>query len=105
MAKFHGVVGYVQTEETSPGVFSEVVTERACKGDLLRNTQSWESGEHLNPNFNISNRFSIVADAYAYENLEHIRYIQWMGCTKWSVSGVEIQRPRLILSVNGVYNE
>jgi hypothetical protein len=103
MAKFHGKIGYVQTEETSPGVHSEVITERVYKGDLLRNSQKWENGDNLNPNFNINNRFSIVADAYAYENFPYIRYIYWMG-TKWEVNSVTVDRPRLILTVRGVYN-
>lgn len=103
MAKFHGAIGYVRTEETAPGVWEEVTSERSYKGDIIRNSQKMESSENLNPNFNIDNRFSIVADAYAYENFPHMRYIRWKG-TSWSVSSVEIQRPRLILSVRGVYN-
>lgn len=103
MAKFHGVVGYVQTLETAPGVWDEATTERTCKGDIIRNVQKLEFAEQLNPNLNINNRFSIVADDYALSNLSHIRYITWQG-TSWSVSTVEIKHPRLILSVRGVYN-
>lgn len=103
MAKFHGMVGYVQTEETEPGVHAEVVTERAYTGDILRNNQRWEKSEHLNDDFVINNRFSIVADAYAYENFQNIRYIKWIGVC-WKVSSVDIERPRLILTVGGVYN-
>lgn len=103
MAKFHGVIGYIKTEETSPGVHSEVVTERVYTGDILRNNQSFEKSEYLNSNLNIRNRFSIVADAFAYENFPYIRFIQWMG-TKWSVNSIEIERPRIILTVGDVYN-
>lgn len=102
MAKFHGVIGYVRTEETSPGVWEEVVTEKPCKGDILRNVTNTETSENLNPNFTINNRFSIVADAYAEQNYPYIRYITWKG-TSWSVSSAEIRRPRIILSVRGVY--
>ncbi len=104
MAKFHGKIGYVKTEETSPGVHSEVVTEKNYKGDLLRNIRRWETGgENANPDINISNRFSVVADAYAYDNLAHMRYILWRGA-KWKITNIEIQRPRVILTVGGVYN-
>lgn len=103
MAKFHGQVGYVKTEETAPGVYEEVITEKEYKGDILRNVRRWEAGENLNPDFTINNRFSIVADAYAYENFPYIRYLKW-GDIKWQVGSVEIDRPRLILSVRGVYN-
>jgi hypothetical protein len=103
MAKFHGMIGYAQTTETAPGVFTEVVTEHQCVGEILRNNQRWERSEHLNDNLTIDNRFSIVADAYANENFQYMKYILWMG-TKWKVTSVEVQRPRLILSVGGVYN-
>ena len=103
MAKFHGTIGYVMTEETSPGVHTMAVTEKSYTGDILRNSQRWENSENLNPNFNINNRFSIIADAYAYANYDKIRYVLWNG-VKWKVSTVEIFRPRLILSVSGVYN-
>lgn len=104
MAKFQGLIGYIQTEETSPGVYTDVVTERPYKGDLLRNSQRWEaSDERLNDDININNRFSIVADVYAYENMEYIRYIQWNG-VKWRIKKFDVQRPRLILHVGGVYN-
>lgn len=103
MAKFHGMIGYIKTEETAPGVHTEVVTERLYNGDILRNNQSWENSEHLNDNFTITNRFSIVTDQFAYENFPYIRYITYIG-TKWKVDSIEIVRPRMIISVKGVYN-
>lgn len=103
MAKFYGVIGYSETVETSPGVWAEQVTERTYTGDVLRNTRRWENGEHLNDDLNINNSISIVADAFAYQNFFAIRYAQWMG-SRWKVTNVEVQRPRLILTLGGVYN-
>lgn len=103
MAKFHGSIGYVTTEETAPGVHSEVATERPYTGDILRSNQRWEGTDQLNDNFNINNRFSIVADEFAYTNLQLIRYILWNG-NKWKVNSAEIQRPRIVLTIGGVYN-
>ena len=68
MAKFYGVIGYGEVEETSAGVWEEVITERAYKGDILRNTRRWENGQQLNDDLTINNSFSVVADAYAYQN-------------------------------------
>ncbi len=105
MAKFHGIVGYVLTEETSPGVFTESdpPIEKTYFGDVIRMTSKTMSGESVNDNFTINHRISIVADPFAYENFCYIRYVNWMG-TLWKVSSVEVQRPRLILAVGGVYN-
>ena len=104
MAKFYGVIGYAETKETAPGVWREVITERSYYGDVIRNTRRWESSEHLNDDLNVNNLISIVADAYANENFFAMRYITWMG-SKWKVTNVEVQRPRLILTIGGLYNE
>lgn len=102
--KYYGVIGYVDTVETSPGVWTESkVTKRTYTGDVIRNTRRRESGENLNDDININNEISIVADAYANQNFHLIRYAEWMG-TLWKVTNVDVQPPRLILSLGGVYN-
>lgn len=103
MAKFYGVVGYVDTKETAPGVYTEVATERKYYGDVLKNVKRYVSSEYLNDNLTVSNSISIMADAYAYDNFFAIRYVNWMGAN-WKVTDVEVQRPRLILSLGEVYN-
>ena len=103
MAKFFGKIGYAETVETTPGVWEEKITEREYFGDLIRNTRSLQSGEQLNDDINISNEISIVADPFAYENFHSMRYVEFMNA-KWKISSVEVQYPRLILSVGGLYN-
>lgn len=103
MAKFFGKIGYAETVETTPGVWEEKITEREYFGDLIRNTRSLQSGEQLNDNINISNEISIVADPFAYENFHSMRYVEFINA-KWKISSVEVQYPRLILSVGGLYN-
>ena len=103
MAKFHGLIGYVTTTETAPGVHSEVPTEKPSVGDVLRSAQRWEATGNLNEDLVLSNRISVVADAFALENFQFIRYVSFNG-VKWKVLRVEIERPRLILTLGGVYN-
>lgn len=103
MAKFYGIVGYVTQEETTPGVWTNKVIEKPYRGDILRAHQKLSFSEHLNGSVNISNEFSIVADPYANANSHYIRYVKYKGVC-WDVIGVEMQYPRLILSVGGVYN-
>lgn len=103
MAKFHGMIGFVSSEETSPGIHNEIVTERAYRGDILRNNVRWEEASQLNDNLSLNSRVSIVGDAFAYENFPRIRYIKYMG-VKWRISTVEIDRPRLVLNLGDVYN-
>lgn len=103
MAKFYGKIGYAETSETSPGVYTEAIKERSYYGDIIRNVRRLENSEHLNDDVNVSNSISIVADAYANENIFAMRYVEWMGA-RWKVTNVEVQRPRLILTVGGVWN-
>lgn len=103
MAKFYGVIGYGINEETAPGVYKEQITEREYFGDLIRNTRRLQSADQLNDNINVANEISIVSDPFANENFHMMRYVKFMGA-KWKITNVEVQYPRLILTIGGVYN-
>lgn len=103
MAKWYGKIGYVETVEVKPGVWKEQVTERNYFGDVIRNTRRLQSTEHLNDDINVSNEISVVVDPYAISNFHNIRYAEFMGAN-WKVSNAEVQQPRLILTLGGVYN-
>lgn len=103
MAKFSGEIGFATLTETKTDVWEEVITKRKYRGDLVRNTRSLQSANQVNDNINIANEISIIADPYANENFHSIRYVKFMG-TKWKVSNVNVQYPRLILSLGGIYN-
>lgn len=104
MAKFYGKIGYKYLKEKVQDVWSDNGTERNYYGDVLQSYRRWESGEGLNDNTNINNRISIVADPFAYDHFSKMCYVEWMG-VKWKITNIEIQRPRLILTLGGVYNE
>lgn len=103
MAKFYGEIGYGETVETVPGVWGDVITERKYFGDVLRNTRGLQEGDKVNNDITVGNSISIVADAYAHEHFFAMKYIKWAG-TYWIISDVEVQRPRLILRLGGMYN-
>ena len=104
MAKFFGKIGYAELIETRPGVWDERITEKEYYGDLVRNTRRLQNSEYLNDDINITNEISIVADPFANQNFHAMRYVEFMG-SKWKISNVEVQYPRLILTTGGVYNE
>lgn len=104
MAKIYGVIGYADTVETSPGIWEEELVTRRYVGDLNRNSRRLESSGNVNDNVNISNEISIVADPYAMNNFHKMRYVEFMGA-KWKIASVDAStRPRLILTIGGVYN-
>lgn len=103
MAKFYGAIGYVATKETTPGVWTPEVTEYNYYGDVTRNARRIDGTDTINDNVNLNNIISIVSDPYALQHFFAIRYVKWMGAS-WRVSNVEVQSPRLILTVGGVYD-
>lgn len=104
MAKYFGKIGFVETGEVRPGVWKEQITEREYAGDVLRNNRRLQQDkDSTNDDLSINNQISIVADPYAYNNFHSMRYIEWMG-TRWKVASIDVQYPRLILDVGGLYN-
>lgn len=103
MAKFHGMIGFAETVETKPDVWEERLTEHPYDGDLIRNSSRFQTTEHLNDDLTIANEISIVADPFANQNFHLMRYVEFMG-TKWKITNVGVQYPRLILTIGGVYN-
>lgn len=103
MARYYGNVGFAIQTEGAPGVFKDDISERPYSGNVIKDTHKWQSGEHLNDNFTVSNQISIVADIYAFTKFPFIKYVEWMG-NRWSVTNVEVHRPRLILTIGGLYN-
>ena len=103
MTKFHGKVGYGFSVESVPGVYKDVIQEYEYYGDVIRDTRSTRSGDKVNDDLTIGNSFKIVADAFAWEHFYAMRYIEWMG-SLWKITEVEVQAPRLLIRVGGVYN-
>ena len=72
--------------------------------DVLRDITRMENSGQVIDDINISDSISIIADPYAFQNFHSIKYVTWMGA-KWAVRSVDVQYPRLILSIGGVWND
>lgn len=104
MAKFYGAIGFAETVETDPGVWEEQIVEKYYSGDIIRNIRKLQSSSNsVNDNINISNEISIVADPYAEQNMYAMRYVVFKG-NKWKISDVDVNYPRLALTLGGIYN-
>ena len=76
MAKFGGIIGYVENIETEPGLWAGNITERPYCGDLIRNFSKHESSGGVNDNINIANE-----DVYKRQSLNHeIRTALLLSC-------------------------
>lgn len=103
MAKFYGKVGYGISKETAPGVWVDEIVERPYYGELVRNTRKMQMSDKVIDDINIDNEISILADPFARDNFQYMRYVEFMG-VKWKVTTIDVRFPRLILSIGGLYN-
>ena len=103
-------VGFRFTEEQKDsqgrpnGVFKERIEERTYKADVMTYGYRNQQGEGINDDYKITNKLSMIAcDAFTISHLNSIIYCEFLGI-KWKVTSVDIQRPRLIVSLGGEYN-
>ena len=103
MAKYSGLVGYVTQEETVPGIWSPDENPKMMRGDIIRQTLSNQDNGKVNNDITLNHRVSLLGDAYAFSSYYAIKWIEIDG-RKWEVTSVEVQRPRIIVTVGGLWN-
>ena len=103
MGKWFGKIGYAVTAETEPGLWEDTIVEREYYGDMISDRRKRQTSGEVNDNINLANVISIIADPFAYENCSCMVYAEIMGA-KWKITDIEVQYPRLILTIGGVYN-
>lgn len=106
MGRYFGNIGFKITEEIRKGVFKELTVERQYYGDFMRNSnyRNQQNTESVNNDIIVQNTISILADPFIYDNFYNIQYIEVYGY-KWKVSSIEVNRPRLIITTGGKFNE
>lgn len=103
MARFYGKVGFGEVSEIRPGIFEETIIERYYAGSVTRDAAKWSDSERIHKDLSVANTISIFADDYALNNVFTIRYVFWAGAY-WTVTDVEVMRPRLNLRLGKRYN-
>lgn len=103
--RFYGPIGFVETVETTPGVWEDRYHEHNYSGEVPRLSSRWSSTpDSTNGELAISDQISIIADPFARDHFHSIRYVQYMG-TKWKVTNVDATKyPRLLLTLGGRWN-
>lgn len=103
MAKYSGNVGYGVQAEVSPGIWEDTVVEKFVKGDVISLSADATPSDSINDTLLLNHRISIIGDIFSYQNFTNMKYITYMG-VKWKVKSISVQRPRLVLTIGGVYN-
>lgn len=103
--KFEGKIGFwIEDNEQKPGLFKPSIIEKSYTGDVSRDNRHWNAQSNTtNSEYKVNNEISILADLYARQNWNSIRYVLWNDIY-WSVSSVTLGYPRITLVLGGVYN-
>lgn len=103
MGKWFGKIGYADMKEVEPGIYEPTITEVSYRGDVLSSRWKRQTSGDVNDDINVANVISIVADPFAFKNCSKMVYIEYLDA-KWKISDVEVQSPRLMIIMGGVYN-
>lgn len=101
--KFYGNIGFAVTVDDGDGVWKETITDKKYTGDVMRLSRNRESGEHINDGLRINTQISLLLDPWFQEHLSQIRYVEYMN-TKWIAESVEVQYPRVNITLGGIYH-
>ena len=93
-----GKIGYARTEETSPGVYEEIIIEKQYYGDVVRNTAQIIDSNTINSSIKLNNSISVLCNNYMSDNLGCVRYLTFKK-SKWKVSSMEIKDKRIIVTL------
>lgn len=103
MAKWYGKIGYSVTENKGGGIWESTITEKSHYGEMTGLRRSNQNSGGVNDDIIIKNAISILADPFAMDNFCNMVYVEIFG-SKWKITEVEVQYPRLNLTLGGVYN-
>lgn len=104
MSKAFGPIGFAIPTETRPGVWEDQIEERDYVMDVGRVNSRWASSQDsTNDDLTFNNQISILADPFAMNHFHTMKYVKFAE-GYWKVTSVEVQYPRLMLSIGGVYN-
>lgn len=97
------MIGYATDVETYPGVWEPSMVDRPYFGTLTKNRTTLQQTSEINSGITFNHTLSVVADPFAYENFYSIKYAVYLN-KKWIVTAIEMDYPRLNLTLGGMYN-
>ena len=103
MSRFSGLLGFVRTELSDGGIYNEVATEIKVKGTFRKISSRVYSEQEVNASVRLANEISVIGNNVIFIHLNSLKYVVWKG-TKWSVTTITLEPPRVIIVLGGVYN-
>ena len=88
--------------ETSPGIFEETIDEVEITGEIRNLGARWQKA-NLGDTVSARHVLSIVTPEDSIVDFTEVVYVIWQS-RKWYVVSIEYKRPRIELTLGGLYN-
>jgi hypothetical protein len=103
MSRFRGPIGINRgARESAPGIFTNVIEEVMVQGEMRNVSARW-SQQNANETLTAKHVLSVVTPEKSEIDFNAVVYIVWQG-SKWSVTSIQYNRPRVELTLGGLYN-
>jgi hypothetical protein len=103
MTKFSGFIGINRGAiETAPGIFEPTMEEVEVVGEIRNQAARWQSHEQRDT-VSAKHVLSIVTPEDSIIDFTEVAYVIWQD-RKWSVVAIQYKRPRIELTLGGLYN-
>lgn len=105
MTRFVGLIGVKQPSvETEPGIYESNITEKKISGSIRIGNVRHRDSELQQDSVTANHVVSIIAPESTMSDYSSVVYITWQS-RKWSVKSIEYIRPRINMTLGGLYNE
>lgn len=89
--------------ESAPGIYNEDILVRNVPGDLQYKPVRWTEGELNQDMVKANHQLSIMGDEALMDDFSRAAYVVWQN-QRWTVTNVSYVRPRINLTLGGIYN-
>jgi hypothetical protein len=103
MARYWGVIGINRGPvQTSPGILTPKIEEVQVSGEMRQERLNWPQAG-MREGLSARHVLSVITPEDSDIDFTEAVYISWQG-RKWSVTSIQYKRPRVELSLGGIYS-
>lgn len=103
MTRFRGPIGINRgVVETAPGIFTPYIDEVVVYGEI-RNVGTRWSQQNASETVKAQHLLSVVTPEDSDIDFNEVVYVYWKR-RKWAVTSIKYARPRVDLTLGGLYN-
>ena len=104
MSRFRGPIGINRGyTQTAPGVSENRIEEVTVMGEIRSAKARW-SQQSMNDTVSLRHVLSVVTPEDSDIDFNAVVYVVWKGA-KWAVTAIQYMRPRIELTLGGMYND